>query len=86
MIIDIFVVMTNRQFAKLSIEPVAADAIPSRRTGTCPSPVAQGPYDSVKRVVVGIDRATLVRCDMVGRIEAGCADVSYRYDFSIDAV
>ena len=73
----IFVIVSQGQLPILSVKPVAAQIIPSRRTHTVPPPVSEGADDLVEQRIVRIHGASFAHGHMVRRVKAGGPDVAY---------
>ena len=84
--VDVLVIVALRQFAVLSVETVAAEAILARRADAVAPPVAQRTQDAEEQSVLRIDGAALAHCHVVRWVEARRADVADRSRIALPAV
>ena len=76
--VDVLVVVTQGQLAVLAVKAVVAGIVLPRGADAVPAPVPEGVDDLVEQRVVRVHRAALAHGHMVGRVEAGGADVAHR--------
>ena len=84
--VDVLVIVALRQFAILSVETVAAEAILARRAYAVAPPVAQRTQDAEEQSVLRIDGAALAHRHVVRWVETRRADVADRSRIALLAV
>ena len=75
--IDVLVVVALRQLPVLSVKTVAAEIVHAGGAHAVPAPVPHGADDAVQQRIPRVDRAAFSHGHVMGRIEAGGADIAH---------
>ena len=84
--VHILVVITGGKLSVLPFKAMPAEIVMAGRTHAVPPPIPEGTQYLVQQRIVRIHSTALSHGDMVRRIKAGCANISYSAGKPIPAI